>query len=91
MDATSRSAWTSVATFYDVGPAHTLAALLNDEQVPTRVTSDSKLIGDALIWEVSVPPELLERARTLLAQSNFADAEIEYLATGVLRSDGIAK
>ena len=91
MDAGSRLTWTSVASFYDLGPAHTLAALLNDELVPARVTSESRLIGDALIWEVSVPPQLLERARVLLAQSNFVDAEIEYLATGVLGSDDNAK
>jgi len=88
MGVSTRSGWTSVASLYDAGAAHTLAALLNDEAVPTLVTSDSRLIGEALIWEVSVQADMLEHARFLLKRSPLADAELEYLATGVLIGDG---
>jgi hypothetical protein len=88
MSVTSRSGWTSIVSLYDAGAAHTLAALLNDEGVSTQVTSESRLIGETLIWEVSVQDDTLERAHNLLEQSRFADAELEYLATGVLPGDG---
>ena len=60
------------------------AALLEAEAVPTQVTSDSKLIGYALGWEVCVPASMLQGAHELLAPSRFTDAELEYLATGIL-------
>jgi hypothetical protein len=84
MDVTSKLGWQSVASLYDVRAAHSLAVLLEDEAVPTQETSDAKLIGEALVWEVWVPVAMLERAHQLLGQSRFTDAELEYLATGVL-------
>jgi hypothetical protein len=87
MDVTSQSAWQSVASLLDEGVAHTLAALLEAEAVPTQVTSASKLVGDALVWEIRVPFAMLERAHALLDQSRFTDWELQYLATGVLPSD----
>jgi hypothetical protein len=88
MSVSSRSKWTSVASFYDAAVAHTLATLLNDEAVPTQVTSVLSPIGETLIWAVSVQADTLEHARSLLERSRFADAELEYLATGVLPGEG---
>jgi hypothetical protein len=79
--------WESVVSLTDVNVAHTLAALLAAEAVPTQVTSDSKLIGEALVWEIRVPVGMLERAHDLLSHSRFTDAELTYLATGVLSGD----
>jgi hypothetical protein len=87
MNATSESTWQRVALLYDEKAAHNLAALLEAEAVPTQVNSDSKLIGYALGWEICVPAAMVQRAHQLLAPSRFTDAELEYLATGVLAGD----
>jgi len=91
MDFTSRLGWQSVASLYDVRAAHNLAVLLEDEAVPTQVASDAKLIGEALVWEVWVPVAMVERAHQLLEESRFTDAELEYLATGILVGDAYPK
>ena len=91
MDVTSQSAWQSVASLFDEKVAHSLAALLEAEAVPARVTADSKLVGDALVWEVRVPFAMLERAHALLDQSRLTDSELQYLATGVLSGDDRSK
>jgi hypothetical protein len=87
MSATSKLTWHSVALLYDEKAAHNLAALLEAEAVPTEVTLDSKVIGYALGWQVCVPEAMLARAHQLLAASQFTDAELDYLATGVLAGD----
>jgi hypothetical protein len=87
MDATSTFVWQPVALLYDETAAHTLAALLEAEAVPTQVRRDSKLIGDTLGWEVCVPAAMLPRAQELLAPSRITDGELQYLATGVLAGD----
>jgi hypothetical protein len=87
MSATSKFAWHSVALLYDEKVARNLAFLLEAEAVPAQITADSKLIGYAFGWEVCVPATMLERAHQLLASSQFTDAELDYLATGVLGGD----
>jgi hypothetical protein len=79
--------WESVVALTDVNVAHTLAALLAAEAVPTQVTSDSKLIGEALVWKIRVPVGMLERTYDLLSHSRFTEAELTYLATGVFSGD----
>jgi hypothetical protein len=83
----SRIAWIPLVSLYDEKAAHTLATLLNDEAVPTQVAAVPKLIGESHVWEVSVQNNMFDHAQHLLSQSRFTDAELEYLATGVLRSD----
>jgi hypothetical protein len=87
VEADPKLKWQSVVSLLDVNVAHSLAALLEAEAVPTQVTSDSKLIGEALVWEIRVPVGMLEQANRLLAQSRFTDAELTYLATGALTID----
>jgi hypothetical protein len=89
MDATSKFVWQPVALLYDETAAHKLAALLEAEAVPTQVAPDSKLIGYTLGWEVCVAAAMLQQAHELLAPSRFTDAELEYLATGVLAGDDL--
>ena len=79
--------WASVVSVSDEKVAGILAALLEAEAVTTQVTGESKLIGEALVWEIRVPVGMLEHARHLLEQSNFTDAELTYLATGLLSDD----
>jgi len=73
-----------VATFSDVASAHALAALFRAEGVPAKVVSDTSLLGEARGCEIQVPPELAHRARLLMSQAQFTDAELTFLATGEL-------
>jgi hypothetical protein len=84
MDLTSQSSWIVVASLYDMGTAHSLAALLNAELVPAEVIAGFQVIGEARVWDVRVPSVTAERARLLLAPSLLSDAELNYLATGIL-------
>jgi hypothetical protein len=83
MDVTSKSTWKSVASLLDMRVAHLMAALLEAEAIPAQVISGTKLIDEPL-WEISVPLEWFEAARCLLDKSQFTDAELAFLATGVL-------
>jgi hypothetical protein len=84
MSSTSNLAWDVVATFSDVASAHAIATLFRDEGVPAEVVSDTSLLGEARRCEIRVPPELVHRARWLMSQAQFTDAELIFLATGKL-------
>lgn len=74
-------------TVFDTLSAQVIAERLNAEGVPTRVQSDSAILGVARTCDIWVPAELVRRARSLLGSSQFSDAELSYLATGKLGSD----
>jgi hypothetical protein len=59
-------------------------ALFQAEGVPTEVVSDTLLLGEARRCEIRVPSELAHRARWLMSQAQFTDAELTFLATGKL-------
>jgi hypothetical protein len=82
--ASARQEWETVAFLTDVPVAEVLAQLLADEGVLSRVVSDPQLFGEGRNCEIQVPSDLAHRARWLLAQSQFTDAELNYLATGEL-------
>ncbi len=84
MELTSLSVPVVVAAVYDLGTAQSLAALLNAELVPAEIAPGPHVIGEARVWEVRVPSKSSERARLLLAPSILSEAELNYLATGVL-------
>lgn len=73
-----------MATFSDVPSAQALATLFRAEGVPVEVVSDSSLLGEARCCEIRVPSELAHRARWLMSQAEFTDAELTFLATGEL-------
>ena len=84
MSSTSNLAWDVVATFSDVPSAHAMAVLFRGEGVPAEVVSDTSLLGEARRCEIRVPPEFAHRARWLMSQAQFTDAELTFLATGEL-------
>jgi hypothetical protein len=84
MSSTSNLAWSVVATFSDVASAHTMAVLFRAEGVPAELVSDTSLLGEARRCEIRVPPELAHRARWLMSQAQFTDAELTFLATAEL-------
>jgi hypothetical protein len=84
MASTSNLAWEIVATFSDIPSAQALVSLFRAEGVPAEVVSDTSLLGQARHCEVRVSPVLAHRARWLMSQGQFTDAELAFLATGKL-------
>jgi hypothetical protein len=84
MSSTSSLAWDVVVSFSDVPSAHAMAVLFRAEGVPAEVVSDTSLLGEARRCEIRVPQELAHRARWLMSQAQFTDAELSFLATGEL-------
>ena len=89
MSSASNLAWDVVATFSDAPSAQALAVLFRGEGVPAEVVSDTALLGEARRCEIRVPSDLAHRARWLMSQALFTDAELTFLATGEL--DGADK
>ena len=79
--------WVAFKIFEIKGPAENLCAQLNAEGVPSRV--DAVTLGSGLETEykVVVSAELAHRARWVLANANFTEEELGYLATGKLSDD----
>jgi len=68
-----------------------VVALFRAEGVPAEVVSDTSLLGEARHCKIRVPPELSHRARWLMSQAQFTDAELTFLATGELDGADNAK
>jgi hypothetical protein len=81
MSSTPNLLWDVVATFSDVPSAQVMAVLFRDEGVPAEVVSDTSLLGELRCCAIRVPPELAHRARWVMSQAQFADAELTFLAT----------
>jgi hypothetical protein len=79
--------WQAVACLSDVPSAQVLAQRLIFEGVPARVMSDPQLLGEGRSCEVQVPSVLAHRARWLMSQAQFTDAELTFLATGELEGN----
>ena len=77
--------WTALeefARYPTILEGHIVCGLLNNEGVPAAVTGtmpSPDLVSYSIVW---VPPELMHRARWLLAWPGPSDAELTYLATG---------
>lgn len=82
--AWSESDWQQVAVFDDPLSAEVVAGLLRSEAVPVDIASHEALSRLLQGTCIRVPPYLMHRARWLLEQPRFADAELAYLATGQL-------
>jgi len=83
----SAPTWHLLVTVYDTISAQLLTDRLNGEGVPTRVRSDSELLGMARTCQILVPEDLLHRARCVLSFEQFSENELSYLATGRLGTD----
>ena len=76
--------WQIVVTVPDTISAQALCTYLEAEGVPSKVRADTSLLGEARRCDILVPLDLSHRARWLLAQGRFTDAELIFLATGKL-------
>lgn len=76
--------WASVVDFPDPISAAAVLGLLSGERLPRRIVSNEFLPGAGSCFAVCVPTSPPHRARCVLSQSQFSDAELTYPATGEL-------
>jgi hypothetical protein len=80
--------WITVAVVSDTLSAQAIYDRLTTDGVTARVLSDTELLGTARPCRVQVPEEVEHRARRVLADAQFTDAELDELATGRKRPEG---
>jgi hypothetical protein len=79
--------WATVAVVSDTLSAQAVFERLVSEGVEARVQSDTALLGAARQCRVQVPVEAEHRAKRVLADAQFTDAELDDLATGEAGDD----
>ena len=77
--------WLPFIRFATRGAAAPVAAILEAQGVQTSLQAHRPASGVETDFVLAVPKDLAHRARWLLAQSDFSDAELEFLSTGYLR------
>ena len=83
MKTTQEQALRSVTKMFDESVANRLADILADELIPADVVE-----APPLGFEVWVREDHFDRAKAILDAVPISDAELTYLATGVLGGDG---
>ena len=83
--------WQEFRRIPDLPSAQSLVELLLAEQVPARVEAPGLIPGVESYFIVVVPASLLHRAHWVAPESQFAEAELTFLATGELPSNANAK
>ena len=79
--------WDIFKIFETHASADILADHLNAEGIPTQVIAEKLEAGLESEFQVLVPSELVHRARWVLANSEFTDNELNFIATGELPID----
>jgi hypothetical protein len=77
--------WQFFDAYYTRGSADAVATMLESEEVPAMIEVAGLLGDPGTEFRVFIPTYLAHRARWLLAQAEFTDSELDYLATGKLR------
>ncbi len=72
--------WVSVDSYADRFSAEALVGLLAGEGVPAHIASDEPIPGLGRNFAVLVPPELLQRAQSIVEQAPVSDKELTRLA-----------
>lgn len=88
MTVTPKSDWPAIARLFDARTAHAMAVLLQAEGIPVKVSPAVPGLSAALMWQVQVASDQLDAALVLFEKSRFTDAELNYLATGLLGAEG---
>jgi hypothetical protein len=84
-------AWVAFAVYAEAASAEVAAGLLRSEAVPVHIASDEPMPGLMEGFRVMVPRDLLHRAQWILSQAQLSDAELTFLATGILGEGGEAE
>ncbi len=79
--------WQLLTTAPNVPLAHVIITLLEEQGVTCPIDSGSSLFGEVQPCGVMVGAHDLHRARRILEQPHFTDAELDFLATGHLSCD----
>jgi len=79
--------WQTFETFNDEASAEALAGRLRLEDVPAEVRR-ARLVPGVEEFRIVVPADLVHRARWVMADATLTDAELTYLATGELGTEG---
>lgn len=74
--------WQLLMTAPNVPAAHAIVTLLEGSGVPCKLAADSAILGEARACGVLVETSHVHRAKRVLADAAFTDAELEFLATG---------
>jgi hypothetical protein len=83
----SQKTWQVLMTAPNVPAAHALMTLLHDRGVECQLKADTALLGEGRQCAILVEASLLHRAKYVLAEANFTDEELDFLATGQLSCD----
>lgn len=75
-----RDGWLEVGSYSDAASAEVVAGLLRSENVPVHVAADEVVPGLIRDFRLLVPPALLARARSVLAQQQPSEEELAFLA-----------
>ena len=81
------SKWQVLTTAPDLPSAHALIEVLIAQGIAAHVVPDSTLLGQALPCRVMVDAGQQYRAKQVIAQGQFTEDELAFLATGDLSCD----
>ncbi len=84
MTDTALSNWPAIARLFDARTARAMAVLLQAEGIQVKVSPAFPGLSGAPMLQVQVASEQLEVALVLFEKSRLTDAELNYLATGLL-------
>ena len=79
--------WHEFAVYSDPASAEVAAGLLRSEGVPVDIRSEEPVPGLLQAFRVRVPEELVRRAEWVLANAQFTEEELAFIATGRLNPD----
>ena len=80
--------WPAIARLFDARSALAMVVLFQAERIPAKVSPAACGSGGVPMWQVQVPSEQLDLALVLVEKSRLTDAELNYLATGLLDGEG---
>ena len=78
----SQPDWQPLLEFQTRMSAEIIQQLLEEADVPTHLSPGGLAAGIEVDFRLSVPPSLAHRARWILANSDFSESELCFLATG---------
>ena len=79
--------WVCVISVADTVSAAAMVTRLESEGVPARIEKGSQLLGEGQLCAIVVPCRFERRALSILAEGQFTDDELAFLATGQLSCD----
>ena len=74
--------WVCVISVADTVSATAMVTRLESEGVPARIEKGTQLLGEGQLCAIVVPPRFERRAVSILADGQFTEDELAFLATG---------